>query len=107
MKEKVLRGGVTPIPNIITSNMISMTKALLEKTNASKINQATTNLIEFPSWYKDRSFLSWDFYPNPEKFEAVFIQIFILLVSMKSRHFFSLPLRIQKSISCQYRYKKK
>ena len=54
--------------------MISMTKALIEKTNAMKLTQVQQNsLIEFPSWYKDRQFLSWDFYPNPEKFEAVYL----------------------------------
>jgi hypothetical protein len=72
MKEKVLRGAITTqIPNLMTTNMISMTKALIEKKSALKLNQTQNSLIEFSSWYKDRTFLSWDFYPNPEKFEAV------------------------------------
>jgi hypothetical protein len=84
MKEKVLRSGATQIPNLLTSNMISMTKALLiEKSNAQKTNQTQNNLIEFPAWQKDRQFMSWDFYPNPEKFEAV-----ILLFIFMQKNFF-------------------
>lgn len=74
MKEKVLRGSITPVPNFLTPTMIStMTKALIEKTNAIKLNQEqkTNLIIDYPSWCKDKPFLSWDFYPNPEKFEAV------------------------------------
>ena len=75
MKEKVLRSAPAQIPSLLTSNILaSMSKTIsIEKTNALKTNQTQNNLIEFPVWYKERQFMSWDFYPNPEKFEAVFI----------------------------------
>lgn len=35
-----------------------------------KKDQLALNCPEYPSWVNERLYLSWDFYPNPEKFET-------------------------------------
>jgi hypothetical protein len=74
MKEKVLKnttGVITISPSIFSS--ISKI-ATSEKWRNKK--EISSQFPEFPSWVSERPFLSWDFYPDPEKFESVFISNF-------------------------------
>ena len=58
---------ITLSPNI----MSSLSKiALTEKTHQRQ-KKEITNCPEYPNWMSERPYLSWDFYPNPEKFESV------------------------------------
>ena len=55
--------------------MSSISKiGLSEKTiggSLFKQKKEIANCPEYPSWVNERLYLSWDFYPNPEKFENV------------------------------------
>ena len=72
MKEKVLKSSalnniITLSPNILSS----LSKiALTEKSN-NKQKKDQSICPENPYWIQDHFFLSWDFYPNPDKFESV------------------------------------
>ena len=70
MKEKVLKSSTGS--NVITlpTNFLSSITKLAEK-QTTRTKREVNNCPEYPSWVQDRSFLSWDFYPNPEKFESV------------------------------------
>lgn len=75
MKEKVLK-------STTGSNVIQVSPSILNSISKIVINEKSTlrpkketllNCPEYPSWNHERLYLSWDFYPNPEKFESVYI----------------------------------
>ena len=72
MKEKVLKGS-TSIQNLNwnQATLQAFQKSIAEKQTINKPALNQFQFTEFPAWYKERPYLSWDFYPNPEKFEAV------------------------------------
>lgn len=73
MKEKVLKGGTSNIITLSPNILSSISKiALSDKTlTKSKKDSVLPNYPEYSNWIHDRPYLSWDFYPNPEKFESV------------------------------------
>lgn len=74
MKEKLIKN--TSNPNVISlsPNIISsISKIALSEKSVPKQKKDVPNCPEYPSWVQDRLYLSWDFFPNPEKFESVSI----------------------------------
>ncbi|MFM7790144.1 MAG: hypothetical protein ACKO90_19100, partial [Microcystis panniformis] len=43
----------------------------LAEKQLTRSKREMNNCPEFPSWVQERQYLSWDFYPNPDKFESV------------------------------------
>ena len=88
MKEKVMKTGgpVTLSPNILSSlsNKLSE-KQLQQQQQQQQQNRPKKDVSgggpEFSGWCHDRLHLSWDFYPNPDKFESVHI-VFIDLFNI-------------------------
>jgi hypothetical protein len=66
MKDMLLKGVVNS--SVVTS---TVSKVLSTASSKSSLKLFSNPVPEFPTWCKERSYLSWDFYPNPEKFEAV------------------------------------
>ena len=72
MKEKVLKSSNSNIIQVSPSILNSLSKIVItEKTMMRPKKEVILNCPEYPSWNQERPFLSWDFYPNPEKFESV------------------------------------
>ena len=61
-------------PNVIqvsSSILNTISKVIITEKSALRPKKETLlNCPEIPSWNAERPFLSWDFYPNPEKFES-------------------------------------
>ena len=82
MKEKVLKNTPTVIA-LSPSILNSLSKNLLsDKTAMRSKKEAIVNCSDYPNWNHERLYLSWDFYPNPEKFESV-IEITEFFLSQK------------------------
>lgn len=77
---------ITLSPNI----MSSLSKiALTEKTHQRQ-KKEIANCPEYPNWMSERPYLSWDFYPNPEKFESVrYKQNSYFIIRTKNNFFFN------------------
>ena len=104
MKEKVMKSTFANektayLPNNIFSSIHKLADKQMPRTKR-EIN----NCPEYPSWVQDRSFLSWDFYPNTEKFEPVILYIdnsfFFTIINYR------LFKRILKSVNYLFHYKK-
>jgi hypothetical protein len=98
MKDRLLKPN--PNPNFIplSPNLLSsLPKNIL--TEKGRLKKDTSNCPEYPSWVQDRLYLSWDFYPNPEKFESVSISalFFVVLLTLNST---IKKIRILKFTSC-------
>ena len=70
MKEKVLKSSTGNSVITLPSNVLSSISKLAEK-QLTRTKREVNNCPEYPGWVQDRPFLSWDFYPNTEKFESV------------------------------------
>lgn len=59
------------VPSSVMST-ISKIGGLSDKTAGKQTmnKREPMNCPEYPSWMNERPYLSWDFYPNPEKFET-------------------------------------
>ncbi len=73
MKEKVLKGTTgSQVLTVPPSFLNSLSKiAITEKTVLRSKKETNLNCPDYPLWNQERPYLSWDFYPNPEKFESV------------------------------------
>ena len=70
MKEKLLHGNLSGIVNISPTILSNFPKSLTSD-KLNKIANKTSTLQEYPSWFHEHIFLSWDFYPNPDKSEVI------------------------------------
>lgn len=71
MKEKVLKSTNSNVIQVSPSILNTLSKVIItEKTALRPKKETLLNCPEYPSWNQERPFLSWDFYPNPEKFES-------------------------------------
>ena len=72
MKEKVLKSTNSNMIQVSPSILNSLSKIVIsEKSVLRPKRESILNCPEYPSWSYERLYLSWDFYPNPEKFESV------------------------------------
>jgi len=80
MKEKVLKSSGNSNVIQVSPNILSSISKLVctDKTVLRPKKETILNCPEYPSWNSERLYLSWDFYPNPEKFESVTNNIFNL-----------------------------
>lgn len=70
MKDKVLKGSSSPIVTISASALTSISKIAFSDKSKSRRKETKLQIYpEYPSWMNERPNLTWDFYPNPEKFE--------------------------------------
>ena len=83
MKDRLLKPN--PNPNVIplSPNLLSsLPKNILSE--KGRLKKEMPNCPEYPSWAQERLYLSWDFYPNPEKFESVSILTFDFFPALKT-----------------------
>ena len=74
MKEKVMKSTFANEKTAyLPTNIFSSIHKLADK-QMPRAKREINNCPEYPSWVHERSFLSWDFYPNTDKFESVFIR---------------------------------
>ena len=73
MKEKVLKNTSSNVIQVTPSILSSLSKMGLSEKNTMRSKKKEESHVnpDFPAWNQDRLYLSWDFYPNPEKFESV------------------------------------
>jgi hypothetical protein len=71
MKEKLLQNNSSGLINISSNILASLPKTSASDKTAtkSKISVSGSQFQDYPIWLNERAFLSWDFYPNSEKFE--------------------------------------
>ena len=69
-KVNVGQSVISVSPNVLHS--LSKAALTAEKLTTRPKKEALT-CLEFPSWTQERQHLSWDFYPNLEKFDSVSI----------------------------------
>lgn len=72
MKEKVLKNTSSNVIQVTPSILSSLSKMGLSEKNTMRSKKKEESHVnpDFPAWNQDRLYLSWDFYPNPEKFES-------------------------------------
>lgn len=71
MKERVLKSSQSNVVPITPNLMQSISKFSLHEKLMSRSKKENTSFPDYPSWVHERLSLSWDFYPNPEKIDAV------------------------------------
>ncbi|RMZ99511.1 gamma-tubulin complex component [Brachionus plicatilis] len=70
MKDKVLKGTSSGIYTLSPTALTSISKLALSEKSKSRRKETKLQIYpEYPSWMHERLNLTWDFYPNPEKFE--------------------------------------
>lgn len=70
MKDKVLKGTTSGIITLSPTALTSISKLAFSEKSKSRRKECKFHIYpEFPSWMHERLNLTWDFYPNPEKFE--------------------------------------
>lgn len=70
MKDKVLKGATSGFITLSPTALTSISKLAFSEKSKNRRKESKFQIYpEFPIWMQERPNLTWDFYPNPEKFE--------------------------------------